>query len=234
MRAVLVENCDDDDEVLLLVASTLPSMIDEVGGAEFAFALLAPLEQLTGADDSAVRKKSVEAISRICAQLSDQHVVEHELPLVRRLASAEWLTSRISSAGLFPTLYPRTPDVYRKELRQLFLQLCRTEETPTVKRAATEALGDFASVIEPRIVFEEFFPVLQKLAKDDQDSVRLLTVNPCVHIAKIFGRDAAHKALNVSSTTQQKRAENRERVDRTIVDSDCSIFVFFFIVSPLR
>lgn len=193
------------------MASTLPAMIDEVGGAEFAFALLAPLEQLTGADDSAVRKKSVEAIARICAQLSDVHVVEHELPLVRRLASAEWLTSRISSAGLFPTLYPRTPDVYRKELRQLFLQLCRTEETPTVKRAATEALGDFAAVVEPKIVYEEFFPVLQKLAKDDQDSVRLLTVNPCVHIAKIFGRDAAHKALNVRPHSQHNTQHHASR-----------------------
>ena len=193
--SVLVENCDDDDEVLLLLASILGGMVDEVGGAEFAHALLQPLEQLTGADDAAVRNKAVESIGKLIAQMSEAHVTEYLMPLLRRMATAEWLTSRISASGLFHLVYPRVGDAARKELRSLFCALCRTEETPTVKRAATEHLGPFASVVEPKTVYDELFPVLQKLAKDEQDSVRLLTISACVAIAKIFAKD--NKSLNV-------------------------------------
>jgi hypothetical protein len=51
-------------------------------------------------------------------------------------------------------------------------------------------------------VYEEMFPVLQKMAKDEQDSVRLLTVDACVAMAKIFGKD--NKALNVRTNTTSR------------------------------
>ena len=40
------------------------------------------------------------------------------------------------------------------------------------------------SVVEPPVVKTELLPVFVKLSKDDQDSVRLLSVDACVHIAK--------------------------------------------------
>jgi serine/threonine-protein phosphatase 2A regulatory subunit A len=189
------EFCDDDDEVLLLLSSTLGDLIDAVGGSEYAAVLLVPLEQLAGTEESAVRNQSVAAMQKIAAQLSDAHLAEFMLPLLRRLTTAEWFTSRISSAGLYASIYPRVNDHQKRELRALFLQLCNTDETPMVKRAATAHFGEFCSVMDSATVNQEFLPVLQKLAKDEQDSVKLLTVSACIAIAKIFGKD--NKALNV-------------------------------------
>jgi serine/threonine-protein phosphatase 2A regulatory subunit A len=47
-------------------------------------------------------------------------------------------------------------------------------------------LQPFASVVEYVNVKSDLFPIFQKLVKDDQDSVRLLTVNAAENIAKLF------------------------------------------------
>jgi serine/threonine-protein phosphatase 2A regulatory subunit A len=193
----LVQNCDDDDEVLLLVAQTLGVMMDEVGGIDYAHELLAPLEQLTGADDPAVRAQTSDSIRKLCVVMSEANIEAHMVPLLQRLATGEWISSRISATSLFDCVYPRVRDARRKELRALYLALCKTEEVAAVKRAAAQHFGEFASVIDARDVKEELFPVLQKLVRDEQDSVRLLTIAACVSVAKIFGREANMKPLNV-------------------------------------
>jgi len=192
----LAEFCDDDDEVLLLLSSQFGEMVESVGGPEFASALLPPLEQLAGTEEQTVRSNSIASIVKIAAQLTDQQLLEWVLPVLRRLATAEWFTSRISASSLFTSLYPRLPDTVRRDVRQWFRDLCRADETPMVKRAATGSLADFVTCIEPKLVYEEMLPVLQRLSKDEQDSVRLLTVHACINVAKIFSKE--NKALNVT------------------------------------
>ena len=74
-----------------------------------------------------------------------------------------------------------------------------------VRRAASGKLGEFAAAIYARskgllreftavlhknldisMIKNEIVPLFRTLAKDDQDSVRLLTVGACVEIAKIL------------------------------------------------
>lgn len=143
----LGEFVDDDDEVLLILSAHLGEMLDAVGGAEYAHVLLPPLEALAASDETAVREKAVASLSKIVEQANEHTLVEHVLPLLRRLATAEWFTGRISATALLPIVYPRLPgnpatdDATRKELRSLFAHLCRKEETPMVKRAAAANLG---------------------------------------------------------------------------------------------
>lgn len=174
-------------------------MVDAVGGSEYASVLLGPLEQLAGTEESTVRNQSVASMKKIAGQLSDTHLVEWMLPLLYRMTKAEWFTSRISAAGLYASIYPRVGDSHKRELRQWFLSLCNTDETPMVKRAAASHFGEFCSVMDSQTVGSECLPVLQKLAKDEQDSVKLLTVSACIAIAKMFSKD--NKALNVTKMT---------------------------------
>lgn len=81
----LSENNDDDDEVLLAMAEELGVFIPYVGGVEHANVLLPPLETLCTVEETCVRDKSVESLCRIGAQMREQDLVEHFIPLVKVL-----------------------------------------------------------------------------------------------------------------------------------------------------
>jgi hypothetical protein len=140
-------------------------------------------------------------------------------------------------------------DATKKELRALYANLCKKEETPMVKRAAAANLGVssytliaaifqtvadcfcglrcsmnhassfvllslsrslfvwvschvqlFASILDPKILLSEFHGLLLKLSKDEIDSVRLLVVQSCVQISKVYVREPATRQENVSAT----------------------------------
>ena len=54
-----------------------------------------------------------------------------------------------------------------------------------VRRAASMALGKLAMVVEADFVRSELVPLFHALSSDEQDSVRLLTVDTCVALAKV-------------------------------------------------
>jgi hypothetical protein len=58
----------------------------------------------------------------------------------------------------------------------------------------------FASILDPKILLSEFHGLLLKLSKDEIDSVRLLVVQSCVQISKVYVREPATRQENVSAT----------------------------------
>ena len=54
--------------------------------------------------------QAVESTNTIVEGLPSADIVTHVLPVIERLASGEWFTSRVSAAGLFPTAYARLAD----------------------------------------------------------------------------------------------------------------------------
>ena len=52
-----LESVDDDDEVILQLAEELAGFVPLVGGPEYAYTLLQPLESLATVEESAVRDK---------------------------------------------------------------------------------------------------------------------------------------------------------------------------------
>ena len=181
----LNEFIDDDDEVLLVLATQLALLIDGIGGTPFAHALLLPLEHLAATEEAAVRDKAVASITRLIDVMQDVQLEHYILPLIKKLTFAEWFTSRISAAALYPHVYAKAAEKHRKDLRAGFIKLC-TDDTPMVRRAAVSHLGSLCAVVDYASVKAELFPVFQRLSKDEQDSVRLLTINSAVHIAKVF------------------------------------------------
>ena len=53
-----------------------------------------------------------------------------------------------------------------------------------VRRAVAQQIGAFARVVEPNFVKTELMPAFLFLVADDQDSVRLLTVDDCISIGR--------------------------------------------------
>jgi len=207
----LTSECmDDEDEVLLALAEQLGKFVENVGGPEEAKCLLAPLETLATVEETVVRDKAVESLCKLAEVLPEEHFVEQFIPLIKRLATGDWFTSRTSACGLFGKAYSRLNDEKVKaELRELFAKLTE-DETPMVRRAAASATKSFVPVISKDHVKKEIVPIFQKLAKDDQDSVRLLVVETCVAMAKMF--DAEEKVALVLPTVRACSVDKSWRV----------------------
>ncbi len=58
-----------------------------------------------------------------------------------------------------------------------------------VRRQAANNLAKFVKEMPPSIVIEEMIPLFQHLASDDQDSVRLLTVDILIAIAEVVPKE---------------------------------------------
>jgi serine/threonine-protein phosphatase 2A regulatory subunit A len=130
----------------------------------------------------------VESLNKICEQLSQTQIEESFIPLVFRLSKADWFTSKISATGLYNVPYTRATPPSQEALRQHYGQLVH-DETPMVRRQSANNLAKFIKTMPATIVIEEMIPLFQHLAQDDQDSVRLLTVDILIAIAEAVPKE---------------------------------------------
>ncbi|KAF8846395.1 ARM repeat-containing protein [Paxillus ammoniavirescens] len=180
----LQDSVDDEDEVLLALAEELGRNFEEyIGGPQYAHILLGPLENLSAVEETLVRDKAAESISKIAAVLSTAQTEEYYIPLLKRLSQGEWFTSRTSSAALYPPVYSKVTPAVQEELRKGFAAL-GADDTPMVRRAAARWLGSFVKNLSKHHVLSDGLPVYRRLQSDDQDSVRLLTVEDLIVIAQ--------------------------------------------------
>ncbi|TDZ24456.1 Protein phosphatase PP2A regulatory subunit A [Colletotrichum sidae] len=192
----LDESVEDEDEVLVALSGELGNFIEYVGGAQWGHVLLSPLENLAAIEEPVVRDKAVESLNKICEELSSQQVEEYFIPLTIRLSKADWFTSKVSGCGLYTSPYKKVSAPVQEELRKQFGQLVH-DETPMVRRQAATNLAKFVKEMPPNVVVSEMIPLFQHLAQDDQDSVRLLTVEILISIAEVVPKDlqASHGEL---------------------------------------
>lgn len=127
-------------------------------------------------------------MNKICEQLSESQVEQYFIPLAFRLSKADWFTSKISATGLYTVPYKKVGTESQTKLRQQFYQLVH-DDTPMVRRQSATNLAKFVRVIPSPIVIEQMIPLFQHLASDDQDSVRLLTVEVLVAIAEVVPKE---------------------------------------------
>ncbi|KAI3633876.1 hypothetical protein MIR68_008208 [Amoeboaphelidium protococcarum] len=184
----LEESIDDEDEVLQALAEEIANLIDYIGGAQFAHVLLSPLEHLATIEETVVRDKAAESINKVAVVLSADQVERFYLPMLKRLTSGDWFTSRTSACAIYSSIYQKANPGQQEELRALFSQLCK-DDTPMVRRAAATHFGSFMKVIQKANLIKDFIPLYANLSQDDQDSVRLLTVEAGVCIAELLTND---------------------------------------------
>ncbi|KAF5014742.1 hypothetical protein F66182_14172, partial [Fusarium sp. NRRL 66182] len=179
----LDDSVEDEDEVLTALSEELGNFVEYVGGPEYGHVLLSPLENLAAIEEPLVREKAVESLNKICDQLSSKQVEDEFIPLVLRLSKADWFTSKVSATGLYCSPYRKAAAGVQQTLRQNFGSLVH-DETPMVRRQAANNLSKFVKELNPAVIIEEIIPLFQYLTSDDQDSVRLLTVEILISIAE--------------------------------------------------
>jgi serine/threonine-protein phosphatase 2A regulatory subunit A len=141
----------------------------------------------------------VESLNKICEQLSQKQVEEEFIPMVLRLSKADWFTSKISATGLYCVPYRKASPNLQQGLRQQFGGLVR-DETPMVRRQAANNLAKFVKELNTTVIIDEMIPLFQYLASDDQDSVRLLTVDILISVAEEIPKEqqSSHGVLLTS------------------------------------
>uniref|UniRef100_A0A0K0ER32 Serine/threonine-protein phosphatase 2A regulatory subunit A n=1 Tax=Strongyloides stercoralis TaxID=6248 RepID=A0A0K0ER32_STRER len=184
----LTDTIYDEDEVLLALADQLGNFTALVGGPSFVHSLLPPLENLANIEETVVREKAVESLIRVAEKHSPQSLEENFIPMLLRLATGEWFTSRCSACGLFSVAYKRASPAIKTELRGAFKNLC-ADDTPMVRRAAVSKLSEFARVMEVDFLRDEFLPVFLNMSLDEQDTVRLLVVEAGITLAEILKKE---------------------------------------------
>lgn len=180
----LQDSVDDEDEVLLALAEVLGKNFEEyIGGKEFAHVLLGPLENFSAVEEAVVRDKAAESITKIASVLSQAQIEQYYIPLLKRLSQGEWFASRTSSAALYPAAYAKVASHIQDELRKGFTTLA-SDDTPMVRRAAAKWLGPLLTHFNKIHLLSEGLPIYRRLQLDDQDSVRLLTVEDLIVLTK--------------------------------------------------
>jgi len=191
----LDESIDDEDEVLLALAEELGNLIDHVGGPAYAHCLLSPLENLAAVEETVVREKAIESLSKIAQVFSSEQIENQYISLIKRLTNGDWFTSRTSACGLYAPIYKKCQPSTQAELKKLYAQLCK-DDTPMVRRAATTNMSKFVKEVSQDSIINEFVPLFKILSKDDQDSVRLLTVEVFVSIFEVLSFENNENLLN--------------------------------------
>ena len=129
----LTDTIYDEDEVLLALAEQLGTFTPLVGGAEHVNCLLLLLESLATVEETIVRDKAVDSLRSIADEHSNTDLESHFVPLVKRLATGDWFTSRTSACGLFSVCYSRvSASVKGTPVRITYYVNCICDYTDTI------------------------------------------------------------------------------------------------------
>ena len=98
-----------------------------------------------------------------------------------------------------------------------------------VRRAAASKLGEFAKVVEPEYLRQEFVLLFNNLATDEQDSVRLLAVEAGIVMASLFRHEDLEQLM---MHTLRGAAEDKSwRVRYVVADKLVDVNDLFFSYS---
>ena len=181
----LATHIDDDDEMLLKMAEELGSMVPSLITGAKSQPIIDILEQLAGVEETVVRNAAVKSLNSVISCLTPTSGGSL-LEMVKRMATADWFTGRVSACGVFGAVYEKSDPAVKDELRALYKTLAE-DETPMVRRSAAEAFSSFAMVVEKEHQPTDMVGIYKHLSQDEQDSVRQLIVVGASSIGKVIG-----------------------------------------------
>lgn len=190
LQQVALQQPPMDDELLLLMAKQLRTFVPALLSKPPQILELLPIvERLAAVEETVVRDEAVVLMNHLCFHLTknaplDTSVVTTLVSMAKRLVGADWFTAKVSASGMLPELHTLTK---YSELAYLFKELCM-DETPMVRRAASQHLGHFLETLGSKDKANELVPVLQQLCKDDQDSVRMVAVATIANVGPFYGK----------------------------------------------
>eukprot|EP00039_Didymoeca_costata_P019128 m.336357 g.336357 ORF g.336357 m.336357 type:complete len:603 (+) comp17826_c0_seq1:150-1958(+) len=180
----LADSVDDEDEIMDVLCEQLAHFIPLVGGAAHAYHLLPIYEGLACGEETVLRKKAADGMCSLASVMSGEHVNIHLMTVIRRLASGLWYAQRSTVCALIHVAFPLVTLESKTQLLSIMNTLSQ-DASVMVRRSVAEELKSLIPVLTPEVIGKEISPIFQRLAQDEQDSVRMLVVPLCVPLTKI-------------------------------------------------
>lgn len=99
-----------------------------------------------------------------------------------------------------------------------------------VRRAAASKLGEFAKAVEEDNLKNELFPIFEDLAKDDQDSVRVLAVEAGIVLVTLL-RDDPSKLSQIKPIMKELAADRSWRSRYMVAERIVEVCIWVFNLS---
>jgi serine/threonine-protein phosphatase 2A regulatory subunit A len=213
------------DELLLILGQQLSEILSILPILDFPMVvetLLPLLERLASMEETVVREQVVRVVEQLCATQShskaagkqpqpppvEEATLRSLVNLLKRLASADWFTAKMSVCGMMPPILElvvlaannassssspssssSSSSSLQQELLTLYLEACQ-DETPMVRRAAAKDMGKLIQVAGWSSHCESFVSVIVPLLlHDEQDSVRRLAVAALADVGPTIGKE---------------------------------------------
>ncbi|KAF4741295.1 hypothetical protein FOZ62_008058, partial [Perkinsus olseni] len=186
----------DETRVLTAMARVLNAdFMQWIGGPQYGQCLLRPLEELANSDDEPRREEAVKSLITIAKALPLSTLEAYYIPMLRNMAASDWFCQRAVAVALLPAVASRLcarkkgsggdPPLAVELVNTIFSAL-GADDSPMVRRAVFQVLGDIAAAVFPvnDSVKAKLLELFKSLARDEQESVRILTVPVCIQLAK--------------------------------------------------
>lgn len=184
---------DDEEEVFAVLADKLGLFIPLIGGHQNCEPLILILATLASMEEPIVRDKAIVSLNQISLELLDAELNGAFLALVRSLSLGNWFSKKIASCGLYKSIIARVSSSVRHECLSAYAKLV-LDDYPMVRRSAATCLpaliglmsahGDAINVDLNDVEF--ILSAFLNLTSDDQDSVKLLSLDVLIAALKFF------------------------------------------------
>ena len=176
----LIANCDDD-EVLFGLAEALGPLTALYRAPQ----LLPALERLLAVEETLVREKTVETFTALVRRLEPAEVSSLIVPSVVKMALSQSFSVKMSALSImtdiFPTLTAEEKLNFLDKINTLF-----AEESLILRRNLANKIGRICKYIPKESLLSDVFNHFKNLTNDDSDSVRIITIESLIELAKVF------------------------------------------------
>ena len=112
----MTELLDDQDDVLLCLATHLSDLTDCIGGNTHASCLIEIYERLLYAEESSVREKALEGLKGVLAIYETKKKEGEIISLVKRLANSDYSSAKSMTPELIVIASPYLSSTFQADL----------------------------------------------------------------------------------------------------------------------
>ncbi|KAJ6246448.1 protein phosphatase 2 (formerly 2a) [Anaeramoeba flamelloides] len=174
---------DEETKTILLLVTILGEFVDLVGGEEHTHSLFPILLRYATYEDTSVRDQVIKTLTVLSGLSPNKEFSKHLYLFFKKLCFKKWISSRYTACGIIPILYKGIEGKQKEFVLKLFTHFCKNKST-LIRKIACQTLSKLILLFDKDLLLQYALPKLKQFHKDNQDSVRIQTIEVCVSFAK--------------------------------------------------